>query len=218
MKTFAERLNAAMAAADISQGQLASAIGISQPAIQKMTAGKTQGSKKILEIASTLGVSAEWLSSGTGQMRDDSTMQYDDDLEPFSAPARDDVFVPLLSDIEQIAGNHPAQSRVKLPRPLLRLAGAAAGDVICFVVSGNSMAPAIPEGSTAAINTLDKKITDGKLYVINQDEWMRLRILYRVGPNRVSIRSFNTSEFPDEESDLDKVEIVGRLFWTSTVW
>jgi phage repressor protein C with HTH and peptisase S24 domain len=216
---FSERLDLAMKHAGYTQGSLAKTVGMAQSTIFKLLNG-AKGSRKTVELARALGVNAEWLSSGEGQMCDDSVMQSNEDIEPFNAPVRDDVFAPLLADIGQLAtnGDHSAKSRVRLPRPLLRLVGAASSDVVCFVVAGNSMAPAIPEGTTAAINTLDKKITDGKLYVINQDDWMRLRILYRVGPNRVSIRSFNTSEFPDEESDLDKVEIVGRLFWTSTVW
>ncbi|MDI5453666.1 helix-turn-helix domain-containing protein, partial [Salmonella enterica subsp. enterica serovar Cerro] len=40
MKTFADRLNAAMSASGLSQAQLAEKVGISQPAIQKMSSGK----------------------------------------------------------------------------------------------------------------------------------------------------------------------------------
>ncbi|MDA6210398.1 helix-turn-helix transcriptional regulator, partial [Escherichia coli] len=46
MKTFAERLNAAMSSAGLSQAQLADMVGVSQPAIQKMSSGKTTGSRK----------------------------------------------------------------------------------------------------------------------------------------------------------------------------
>jgi phage repressor protein C with HTH and peptisase S24 domain len=80
------------------------------------------------------------------------------------------------------------------------------------------MEPVIPEGTTVAININDKKIVDGKIYAISQDGWNRLKILYRVGPNRLSIRSFNHVEHPDEEADLDSVQIIGRMFWTSTIW
>lgn len=75
MKTFAERLNAAMTAEGISQGQLAERVGISQPAIQKMTSGKTSGSRKMVELAYALNVRPEWLSSGAGEMRLDGHPQ-----------------------------------------------------------------------------------------------------------------------------------------------
>ncbi|EHK3634109.1 TPA: helix-turn-helix transcriptional regulator, partial [Escherichia coli] len=70
MKTFAERLNAAMSSAGVSQSQLADMVGISQPAIQKMSSGKTNGSRKMVELANALKVRPEWLSSGIGEMRD----------------------------------------------------------------------------------------------------------------------------------------------------
>lgn len=80
------------------------------------------------------------------------------------------------------------------------------------------MEPMIPEGTTVAINTNDKKIVDGKVYAISQDGWKRLKSIYRVSPTRIVIRSFNSDEYPDEEADIEDVEILGRMFWTSTIW
>ena len=80
------------------------------------------------------------------------------------------------------------------------------------------MEPMIPEGTTVAINTNDKKIVDGKVYAISQDGWKRLKCIYRVSPTRIVIRSFNSEEYPDEEADIESVEILGRMFWTSTIW
>jgi phage repressor protein C with HTH and peptisase S24 domain len=80
------------------------------------------------------------------------------------------------------------------------------------------MEPMIPEGTTVAINTNDKKIVDGKVYAISQDGWKRLKSIYRISPNRIVIRSFNNEEYPDEEADIENVEILGRMFWSSTIW
>ncbi|MDI5454575.1 helix-turn-helix domain-containing protein, partial [Salmonella enterica subsp. enterica serovar Cerro] len=49
MKTFADRLNAAMSASGLSQAQLAEKVGISQPAIQKMSSGKMLSQDKRIE-------------------------------------------------------------------------------------------------------------------------------------------------------------------------
>ncbi|ESH08326.1 phage repressor protein CI [Salmonella enterica subsp. enterica serovar Hadar str. ATCC 51956] len=46
MKTFADRLNAAMSASGLSQAQLAEMVGISQPAIQKNVLWQNQWDKK----------------------------------------------------------------------------------------------------------------------------------------------------------------------------
>lgn len=99
MKTFAERLNAAMSAADISQGQLADKVGISQPAIQKMTSGKTSGSRKMVELAHALGVRPEWLSSGV-------EMRIDGNVPSAAQPVSEtiDVFRVDVLDLKVSAG------------------------------------------------------------------------------------------------------------------
>lgn len=234
MNTFAERLVAAMSAAGISQGQLAEKVGISQPAIQKMTSGKTSGSRKMVELARALEVSPEWLSSGIGSMRNeghrDSSIPPENqwgkidawDSETFLPD--DEVEVPYLKDIELACGDGSCVDddyngfKLRFAKSTLRRVGAQKDSVLCFPAAGNSMEPMIPEGTTVAINTNDKKIVDGKVYAISQDGWKRLKLLYRVSPNRLSIRSFNTDEYPDEEADIESVEVLGRMFWSSTLW
>lgn len=72
MKTMnlAERLQMAMDARGHSQVSLAEAAGVSQPSIWKIVTGKTQSTKRIVEIASALNVRPEWLLNGTGDMDD----------------------------------------------------------------------------------------------------------------------------------------------------
>jgi len=234
MKTFADRLNAAMSAAGISQGQLAEKVGISQPAIQKMTSGKTAGSRKMVELAHALNVRPEWLSSGVGAMQGES--RKDSSIPPESEWGKidawdsktdlpdDEVEVPYLKDIELACGDGSCIEddyngfKLRFAKSTLRKVGAQKDSVLCFPASGNSMEPMIPEGTTVAINTNDKKIVDGKVYAISQDGWKRLKSIYRVSPTRIVIRSFNSDEYPDEEADIENVEILGRMFWSSTIW
>ncbi|MBY5256138.1 helix-turn-helix transcriptional regulator [Citrobacter amalonaticus] len=234
MKTFADRLNAAMSAAGISQGQLAEKVGVSQPAIQKMTSGKTNGSRKMVELAHALNVRPEWLSSGVGPMHSDERRESSippenewgkiDAWDSKTDLPDDEVEVPYLKDIELACGDGSCLEddyngfKLRFAKSTLRKVGAQQDSVLCFPASGNSMEPMIPEGTTVAINTNDKKIVDGKVYAISQDGWKRLKVLYRTSPSRIVIRSFNSEEYPDEEADIDRVEILGRMFWTSTIW
>lgn len=233
MKTFAERLNAAMNMASLSQAHLAERVGISQPAVQKMAAGKTTGSRKMVEIARALNVRPEWLSSGIGAMK-----VTEDSLPPESewgkvdawdknTPLPDDeVEVPFLKDIEFACGDGRVQDedhngfKLRFSKATLRRVGANTdgSGVLCFPASGNSMEPFITNGSTVAVNCNDKRIVDGKVYAINQDGWKRLKMLYRIGPDRVRLRSYNSDEHPDEEHSLSEIEIIGRMFWSSMIW
>lgn len=233
MKTFSERLNAAMNMASLSQAQLAERVGISQPAVQKMASGKTTGSRKMVEIARALNVRPEWLSAGIGPMKvsDDAlppekewgTVDAWDKHTPLPS---DEVEVPFLKDIEFACGDGRVHDedrngfKLRFSKATLRRVGANTdgSGVLCFPAVGNSMEPFIPDGSTVAINCNDKRIVDGKVYAVNQDGWKRLKMVYRIGPDRVSLRSYNSQEHPDEEHPLSEIEIIGRMFWSSTLW
>ncbi len=66
MNTFNERFKIAYARSDLSQHQLAKAVGVSQPAINKLVQGTSKSFRKIPELARALNVNLEWLSSGIG--------------------------------------------------------------------------------------------------------------------------------------------------------
>lgn len=59
----------------LSQHQLAEKAGVSQVTIQHLESGRNATSKKLLEIARALGVTAEWLDSGVDRARMDSNVQ-----------------------------------------------------------------------------------------------------------------------------------------------
>lgn len=235
--TLAERLKLARKEQGLSQKALGELIGVSQAAIQKIEVGKAKETTKILDLSNALGVRPEWLSSGHGEMRETpSKTNRESSIPPErnwgtvdawdgSTPLPDDeVEVPFLKDIELACGDGSYGEddyngfMLRFSKATLKRVGAQKGSVLCFPAHGNSMEPLIPEGSTVAINLLDKKIVDGKVYAINQDGWKRLKALHRSGPNRVIIRSFNSAEYDDEEADIDQIEILGRMFWTSTLW
>lgn len=236
MKTFADRLNAAMEQAGVSQGKLAAMIGVSQPAIQKMTAGKTQGSKKIIEIASALGVRAEWLSSGVGPMikspdsnnhsvstiapeNEWGTIEVWDRNTPLN---EDEVEVPFYKDIEMAAGAGRCVNtdyngfKLRFSKATLRRMGVECANVFCCSAVGDSMEPLIPDGTTIAVDRGTRTIRDGKMYAIGQDGLYRVKVLYALPGRRVKVRSYNEG-YSDEDVELDDLEIIGRVFWWSVL-
>ena len=238
MKTFTDRLNTALDAAAISQAQLAEAVGISQPAIQKLTSGKAKSSRKVVEIAKALNVRPEWLSSGLGEMRDNSSERARDGIPASEATGRpikawdssdpledDEVEIPFYKSIELAAGNGRCVNqdyngfKLRFSKATLRRYGAEPKYAAAFPVSGDSMAPVIPNGSTVTIDRNHTKIVDGGIYVIEQDELFRVKLLYRQPGGKLIIRSYNSVEFPDETADIDTVKIVGRVInWSVMAW
>lgn len=184
------------------------------------------------QLSEKYGYSLDWILNGIGPPKlinkgdaELSTLSIREKY-PQKADGCDEVAVPFLKGIELACGDGGcqyddySQQKLQLPRWLLRRSGANSdgSGVLCFPVRGNSMEPLIPDGSVVAVNTLDKNIVDGKIYAINQDGWKRLKILYRTGTNRLSVRSFNSAEHATEDRSMDEIEIIGRMFWSSVVW
>lgn len=231
--TLAERLKEARNAQGLTQKALGELVGVSQAAIQKIETGKAEQTTKLVDIARALKVRPEWLGSGLGEMKVSSdslppekewgTVDAWDKNTPLPA---DEVEVPFLKDIEFACGNGRVQDedhngfKLRFSKATLRRVGANTDGtgVLCFPAVGNSMEPLIPDGATVAINCNDKRIVDGKVYAVNQDGWKRLKMIYRVGPDRISLRSYNSQEHPDEEHPLSEIEIIGRMFWSSMLW
>lgn len=236
---FSERLNLAMAEGGYTQGSLAKAVGMAQSSIWKLTSGGAKGSRRTVDIARVLGVRPEWLSNGSGSMREDGAKPHhpDSTIPPESewgtvdawdskTPlSKDEVEVPFLRDIEFACGDGrvPEEDyngfKIRFSKATLRRVGANTdgSGVICFPATGNSMEPVIPDGATVAIDTQNKKIVDGELYAINQDGLKRIKQLYRRPGGKVTIRSFNREENDDEEALESELEIVGFVFWYSVI-
>ncbi len=231
METFTERLNYAIARAGYSQAQLARLSDMSQAAINKLTSGKAKGSRKLVDIARVLGVRPEWLADGTGEMESEqhpvSQNTTSNRVGSRQAAQRHDeeVTVPLLEDIEYIGENgeildeHHATSSLSFSKEILRQIGAdvSGSGIVSFPIRGDSMEPALPDGSLVAINVNDKRIVDGKLYAINEGGWKRVKLMQRVSPDKVLIMSYKRNFYPDVVADLNDLEVIGRVFWYSVL-
>ncbi|HGH2429917.1 TPA: XRE family transcriptional regulator [Salmonella enterica subsp. enterica serovar Senftenberg] len=235
MKTFADRLNAAMSASGLSQAQLAEKVGISQPAIQKMSSGKTNGTRKMVELANALKVRPEWLSSGVGDMR------YPEGPEPsniresslkatiwedMNRDSEEFVEIPLLN-VSLSAGNGSCELEessdfaLVFRRYYLKKMGVPESAAKLVRVSGQSMEPTLNDGDVVGVNTQDTTIRDGKTYAICQSDLLRVKTLIAT-PTSVIIRSINREEYPDEVLEREvfhkNVRVIGRVFWSSHSW
>ncbi|MEY0256210.1 XRE family transcriptional regulator [Morganella morganii] len=241
MKTFTDRLIYAMQKAGMSQADLAKSVGLAQPSVWKLVSGKSNSSRYVVQIAGALNVDPVWLATGAGEPSKSSqeTNEFTEQQQASNVgpeiPVRtwdsgtpvddDEVEVPFLKDIEFACGDGACSEsdyngfKLRFSKSTLRRIGAKSdgSDVICFPARGNSMEPILPDGSTVGVITSDKRIDDGKMYAINQDGWKRIKLLYRTGPETLTIKSYNTEEYPDEVAPLSSVEVIGRVFWWSVL-
>ena len=185
----------------------------------------------MVELSRALSVRPEWLSAGSGPMRHEDNIPSEkdwgkiDSWDKNTPLPEDEVEIPFLRDIEFACGDGRVSDedyngfKLRFSKATLRKVGANTdgSGVLCFPARGNSMEPNIPDGTTVAVNTKDKKIVDGKMYAINEDGWKRIKLLCRTGPEMISIRSYNSAEYPSEDKNLGDIEIIGRVFWWSVL-
>lgn len=165
--------------------------------------------------------------------RQPSKMRSEPELQPIEVwddetPLGDDeVELPFFKEVELSAGKG---SQVMLEthgrklrfgkRTLSRksIDPMAAG---CVPVTGNSMEPVLPDGSTVGVDTGAIAVQDGKMYAIDHDGQLRVKLLYRIPGGGLRVRSYNDTEHPDERYDKDYVDshirIIGKVFWYSVL-
>lgn len=217
-----------------SREKLAELAGVSTSTITFLENGRNESSKFLVEIANALGVSAEWLKDGSGEVvqinslrpeesnvKNNETLGIDpwDDNTPLQPH---EVEIPYFKDVQLSAGNgcfaleDYSGRKLRFSKYTLKNRGVSTEHAACVTASGESMEPVIPDGCTVAIDTDDKIIKDGQIYAINNDGLLQIKILKWVNGNEVSIESYNPS-YPPTRKKLDEFSIIGRVFWYSVL-
>lgn len=220
MNSLADRLKASMTRAGKTQNDVANAVGISQAAVQKITSGKSKTSSKIKEIADFLGVNRMWLEFG--EQADQVMGGFD--VWSGDESSSDDVDVPFLKETELAAGNGlvPNQDyngfKLKFARSTLRRLGVDPSNAVCVSVKGDSMEPVLKDGSTVGVDTGRKNIVDGKMYAVSIRGLLKIKVLVQLSSNTVRVKSYNSSEYPDEDVDIEDIEVEGWVFWSASTY
>jgi len=139
----------------------------------------------------------------------------------------DEVELPLFREVELAAGAGATQvvenngCKLRFAKSTLSRAGVPAESAACAFVRGNSMEPMMPDGTCVGVNTADKTIRDGKVYAVDHEGMLRVKLLYRRPGGGLKVVSLNSQEHPPEEYPLEEaensIEVIGRVFWYSAM-
>lgn len=212
------------------QSNLARLLNVS-PQVVKNWETRGVSASGLVNAAKVIGVSVAWVETGEGEMA--AIKQPESNALPLgkieewdnNTPlSDDDCEAPLYKEIKLSAGNGFADDiedyngyKLRFSRNTLRKHGINPADVVCVMADGDSMEPVFPSGATLGIDTGSKTIRDGQIYAINHGGLLRTKILHKLPDNKVRIRSYNQSEYPDEEASLDDLSVIGRVFWWSVM-
>lgn len=233
-----ERLKFILVKENLKQRELASILNVSSQTVNNWLKRDAISKEAAQSISEKLGYSLNWLLNGLGdekiEKKDNQFIQSnitEDNSsgvfawDNYTLLDDSEVEVAFLQDIDLIKNDGAIMNvdykkhKIRLPKSTLQQVGAPldGSTVVCFKAKGNSMTPVIPSGATIAIDTSNKTIYDGKVYVIEQDGLKRLRMLYKRPGSRLIIRSYNRDEYEDEEDNELNVKIIGRMFWYSVL-
>ncbi|EMD6905879.1 TPA: helix-turn-helix transcriptional regulator [Klebsiella oxytoca] len=214
--TLAERLREARKAADMTQKTLGDAVGVSQAAIQKIETGRAAQTTKLLDIAKALRVRPEWLSSGTGAMRDDgeddkkpSHMNHDVfrvdilDLAVSAGPGIvNQEFVEILHSVEYA----PAEARHMFD-------GRKAENIRIINVRGDSMSGTIEPGDLLFVDISVKSFDGDGIYAFLYDDTAHVKRLQKM-KDKLLVISDNKSYAawdPIEKDEMNRVLVFGKV-------
>ena len=225
---FNERFRLALRMSGMSQSQLASIIGVSQPAIQKLVSGATSSTRKVVQIANALNVDPYWLTAGVGEMiknNKDSNGKVIgsiggwDNKTPLN---EDEIEVPFYKDV-RLSDNGFSEDidnynnyKLRLSRSTMQRHGIDENSTVCLTVYGDSMEPVFRDGATVAIDQTDTHVRDGKIYAINHDGLLRIKMLEKLPAGQIKIKSYNIG-YDDEIVSHDDISVLGRVWWQSSI-
>jgi phage repressor protein C with HTH and peptisase S24 domain/DNA-binding XRE family transcriptional regulator len=141
--------------------------------------------------------------------------------------SQDEVSLPFYTEVEASAGtgqfrvqeNHGP--KLRFSKSTLSRYNISPENAACIKVKGNSMEPVLPDGATVGVDTASTSIIDGKMFAIDHDGMLRVKMLYRMPGGGIRFRSYNSDEHPDEQytgDDLQYIRIIGRVFWSSVLY
>lgn len=216
-----DRMAKAIQRSGKTKAELARHCGVTRPAVSKWCNGNSKSIDAALAVkaATFLGVSAEWLATGRGELPpegDPVGAIYDEDEVPAGY-----VNVPEYR-VEVGAGDcgEPSyEEETESKRALYRQEWFSAHGVKVenckrLKVRGDSMYPILFDGDTIMCDcTPNQQISPGKIYAFCFGNGLRVKRLFPRLNGGMLVRSENPNE-PDEEiiaDEMSKFRLIGRV-------
>ena len=220
----------------MTQEELASKCGVNRVAVtlweSKQSNGNTPNGDNLLKLAKALHVSPDIILDPSRVTLEDiaelpSVEDQLGEIEPWDSKTpldTDDIEIPFFKEVAIAAGNgsvvekEVSGMKLRFAKSTLRRYNVDPSCAVCATVHGTSMEPVLPDGSTVGINTANTVAKDGKMFAIDHDGMLRIKILHRLPGGGLRLRSYNRDEYPDEDYsqyDAQKIRILGAVFWCS---
>lgn len=213
---------------ELSQGQLAKLVGVTQPTLSALEQNKSQTTHSIGKYAHVLGVSALWLETGIGEKHPTNQPKglrrtFALDTEPefrieFLASSRGSCGgnaggKPDVEDIQKAVG------AVFKDQTFFDRLGVKPDDVRAIIADGDSGANFIVHGDTVLIHTTQTdRLENGLIYVLDTPDGPRLKRVFRRSDGHVILSCDNPDKvrYPDEDYTAEAAAglmLIGRYIY-----
>jgi len=206
---FVARLNQIVEAAGGASG-LARKAGISPSGLSRYLAGGEPSRRVLVALADAAGVRIDWLARGVGAIRDGDTPPL---------PGSTLRLLPLMPGHDRHPKTGKPQSDFTAQAFCYKWLNDNGLDITSLkvmTVRGDGMAPTLCNGDTVLIDTQDRDIEDGRIYLLNESGNMLLRRLHVEAGNRIRALADNPQHHAFVQ-DATEIEIVGRVVWRGSV-
>nr|DAM60727.1 MAG TPA: Repressor protein CI [Bacteriophage sp.] len=209
METLAERINTALQTKGLSVNALARQVGVSYPAMRKITKGETLNPKFLFEIAEALNVSVEWLKTGEGSSENLS----DDPSGDHIRFERLDVIAALgdgyinneTAEVVDFVHVDKAWAREKLGGNLSRIQ--------VITARGDSMQGTIEDGDVLFVDTSVRSFEGEGIYLLSFADGLKAKRLQASVSGGLLVISDNPLYRTEtiEDDKLEKLTICGKV-------
>lgn len=225
MNTLPERLIYARDRLDMSQEDVAKAVGMKQPSYRQIESGETKKSKFIFDIAKALKVNPDWLINGVGEMvasterhTTSSVAENNEDYVVIGGKSDYPLVHVAYLDLQASCGggfindDHPEKKgSIAFTVEFLRENDLPIdGDGLLLIhLCGDSMGYTIPHGTLALVNIKESTyshLMSDKIYVFNADGEMICKRAFKNLDGTVTLVSDNSDKtrYPDQIIDKNK--------------
>lgn len=209
METLAERINTALQTKGLSVNALARQVGVSYPAMRKITKGETLNPKFLFEIAEALNVSVEWLKTGEGSSENLSDDPSDDHIRferlDVIAALGDGYINNETAEVVDFVHVDKAWAREKLGGNLSRIQ--------VITARGDSMQGTIEDGDVLFVDTSVRSFEGEGIYLLSFADGLKAkRLQASVGGGLLVISDNPLYRTETIENDkLEKLTICGKV-------
>ncbi|MGM0769962.1 MAG: XRE family transcriptional regulator [Pseudomonadota bacterium] len=204
-----------------SQGAFADELGIHKNSLGHYERGNRVPDAEVLLKLVEMGFDANWILTGKGSPRPEATStNLNQDLEKLKRLDEEFALIPgynvqVAAGHGAIAGDEAPTRELAFRRKWLRFRGFHEQDLALVFAKGDSMEPTISDNETVMVDTSEKKLRDGHIYVIRNGDHLLVKRIQTLWNDGVQLLSDN-KEYPPQEissSDLESLEVIGKVVW-----